>query len=231
MTAVHQYNDVSQLPVRSPVLHGVEPETLTLIAEIAKRVRFTAGEILFFQEDPGEALYMIEKGSVEISVMAANGRKLSLNVMRPNEVFGEIAVLDGGPRTATATVLEASTLLRVTRTALLKLMRENPEVAGNLLAMLCIRLRWTSQLAEDLGLLGIQERLARRLMILHEKFSNSRGELHLCQNELADFLGATRESTNKVLRAWRADGLVEMSRGSVRILDPGRLVSIGSNAG
>jgi len=231
MTAVDQYNDVAPWPLYSSVLNGLELETLASIQEIANRIKVSAGEILFFQEDPGEALYMIEKGSVEISVMAANGRKLSLNVMRPNEVFGEIAVLDGGPRTATATVLEASTLLAVTRPALLKLMRENAEVAADLLAMLCNRLRWTSQLAEDLGLLGIQERLARRLMILHEKFSNSRGELHLCQNELADFLGATRESTNKVLRAWRADGLVEMSRGSVRILDPGRLVSIASNAG
>ena len=231
MTAVHQNNDVVSWPSESSGLHGLDLATFTSITAIAKRVQYSAREILFFQEDPGDALYMIEEGSVEISVMAANGRKLSLNVMRPNEMVGEIAVLDGGPRTATATVMEPSTLLRVTRPALLKLMREHPEVAANLLAMLCIRLRWTSQLAEDLGLLGIQERLARRLMILHRKFSDNRGELHLCQNELADFLGATRESTNKVLRAWRADGLVDMSRGTLRILDPGRLVSIASNAG
>lgn len=231
MTAVHQNNDMVAWPSETSGFHGLDLETRASIKSIAKRVQYSSGEILFFQEDPGDALYMIEKGSVEISVMAANGRKLSLNVMRPNEVVGEIAVLDGGPRTVTATVMDASTLLRVTRPALLELMREQPEVAADLLAMLCIRLRWTSQLAEDLGLLGIQERLARRLMILHRKFSDSRGELHLCQNELADFLGATRESTNKVLRAWRADGLVDMSRGTLRILDPGRLVTIASNAG
>ncbi|MGI9414389.1 MAG: Crp/Fnr family transcriptional regulator [Hyphomicrobiales bacterium] len=214
----------------SSIFEELDPENLTLIASLATRSRFAAGEILFFQEDPGDALYMVEEGSVEISVMAANGRKLSLNVMRPGEVFGEIAVLDGGPRTATATIMEPSSLLRVTRKDLLGLMRSNPKVASNLLSMLCMRLRWTSQLAEDLGLLGIQERLARRLMILDRKFSDSHGELHLCQNELADFLGATRESTNKVLRHWREDGLVDLSRGSVRILDAGRLFSIASNA-
>ena len=231
MTVVHLHDDVTPWTESSVVFEGLDTEILKSIAALATRGRFSTGEILFFQEDPGEALYMIEKGSVEISVMAANGRKLSLNVMQPQEVFGEIAVLDGGPRTATATVLEPSILLRITRPALQELMRERPEVASGLLAMLCTRLRWTSQLAEDLGLLGIQERLARRLMILHRKFSDNHGDLHLCQNELADFLGATRESTNKVLRAWRQDGLVEMSRGSVRILDPGRLVSIASNVG
>ncbi len=211
------------------MLTGVSEKTVGSIFALAAVAQFEAGEVLFFQDDPGDALYLVEEGSIEISVMAPNGRKLSLNVMKPNDVFGEIAVLDGGSRTATATALEASKLLVVKRQDVLELIRKSPDVAVELIAMLCGRLRWTSELVEHLGLLGIQKRLANRLTILHKKYSDQNGELHFCQNELADFLGATRESTNKVLQGWRQEGIVDLSRGTLRILDHGRLAHIASD--
>ena len=229
MTMVLPNDELAPIQGKTSISDGLGIDTLQCIASRATRESFTTGQILFFEEDPGDALYIVEKGSVEISVMSANGKKLSLNVVRESEVFGEIAVLDGGSRTATAMILEPSTLLRVTRNDLLHLLREHAEVSRALLSLLCDRVRWTSRLAGDLGLLGIRERLASRLLILYRKFSDEHGELPLCQTELADFLGATRESTNKVLRNWQQEGLVELTRGTVRILDPKRLMRIATS--
>lgn len=213
----------------SPLFEGLNEQALEWITAAATRVHCDAGHILFFQDDPGDALYLIEKGSVEISVISANGKKLSLNVMRPGDIFGEIAVLDGGARTATATVLEQASFLSISRAELMRIMLDHPEVAVELVAMLCNRLRWVSQLVEDLGLLEIQERLASRLMILDRTFSDYRGKLPLSQSELADFLGATRESINKALRGWQDEGLINLSRGCIHILDRGGLADLAMN--
>ena len=213
----------------STMFSGVSPETVHLIFKPAIRLRFEAGEIVFFQDDLGDALYMVEDGSIEISVMTSEGKKLSLNIMESKDVFGEIAVLDGGPRTATATALEPSSLLTVKQQDVVKLMRENSTVANDLIVMLCGRLRWTSQLVEDFGLLGIQGRMANRLSILHRKHADNNGVLHISQNELADFLGATRESTNKFLQNWRQQGIIALSRGTLQILDHGRLSHLASS--
>lgn len=221
--------ELAPLLANSALFEGLSERALKRIMSAARRVRYDAGQILFFQHDPGDAIYMMEWGSIEISVMAANGKKLALNIMRQGDVFGEIAVLDGGARTATATVLEPATLLRITRANVISLMEVYPEVAADLVAMLCNRLRWVSQLVEDLGLLGIQERLASRLMILDRRFSDQHGNLPLSQSELAEFMGATRESINKALRCCQDEGLIGLSRGSIRILDHGRLASLASN--
>lgn len=193
------------------------------IASVAQRVRYASGRTLFAQGEPGKDLYIVERGAVEISVLSANGKKLSLNIMRVGDAFGEIAMLDDGVRTANATVIESATLLRASRSDLDALMKKDPELAAELIAMLCSRLRWVSQLVEDLGLLGIRERLASRLIVLDGVFPERRGDLPLSQSELADFLGATRESINKALRTWQAEGLIRLSRGSIRILDRARL--------
>ena len=125
----------------------------------------------------GDALYMVEMGGVEISVMAISGKRLSLNTMCPGDLFGEIAVLDGGTCTATATTLEHAVLLPVTRSDVLDLMERHSDLAEDRLAMLCTRLRWVSHLVEDLGLHGIEKRLAGRLMMLSCRFSDAKGTL------------------------------------------------------
>lgn len=211
---------------RSKLIGDLSAESLEYLGRLAQHVELQSGTALFFQDDDGDAAYIVEKGSIEISVMSERGKKLSLNVMQPPDVFGEIAALDGGARTATATTLEETTVLRFDRTHLEQAIRDRPEVAIDLIRILCARLRWVSQQVEDLALLDIEGRLAHRLLLLHRKFSDENGCIHLSQSEIADFLGATRESINKVLQGWRAKGLIELSRGSIWVRNQDRLAAI-----
>lgn len=155
-----------------------------------------------------------------------SGKKLSLNVMRPPDVFGEIAALDGGARTANATVLEPTSLLKFKRSHIVNTIRNHPETAIDLIEILCQRLRWITQQVEDLAMLDIESRLANRLAILHRKFADSEGVLHLSQQEIADFLGVTRESINKILQRWKTDGIVKLTRGSIQVARSERLEAI-----
>ncbi|MEM7426723.1 MAG: Crp/Fnr family transcriptional regulator [Pseudomonadota bacterium] len=208
----------------------MRPESLSVLSSLAKRVQLDKRAILFFQQDPGDAIYVVEHGSIEISIIGESGRKLSLNVMRPPDVFGEIAALDGGPRTATATALEDSALLRLRRNDIIRAISDQPGIALDLIGVLCERLRWVSQQVEDLAMLDIEGRLANRLIILHRKFSDERGRLNLSQSDLADFLGATRESVNKTLQSWKSRSIVDLSRGAIWVLDDAKLAAIAVQA-
>ncbi len=212
----------------SDLIGDLSAESLDYLGDIGERIQLDRNAVLFFQDDPGDAIYVVQSGSVEISILSPSGKKLSLNVMRAPDVFGEIAALDGGPRTATATCLEKTVLLRFGRGKLREAMLERPEVAVDLIAILCARLRWVSQQVEDLAMRNLEGRLARRLLILHHKFSDERGNLQFSQSELADFLGVTRESTNKTLQSWRSQGLISLSRGSIKINNPDGLASVAT---
>ncbi|MEO1019831.1 MAG: Crp/Fnr family transcriptional regulator, partial [Pseudomonadota bacterium] len=112
------------------------------------------------------------------------------------------------------------------RKILLDTLEKEPEIAIQIIEILCNRLRWISQQVEDLGLLSIESRLASRLIFLYGKVADKSGRMKISQGELADFLGVTRESTNKVLQDWRVQGLIDITRGSIRVIDYDALVKI-----
>lgn len=199
------------------------------ILAIGRTVDFNKGEIVFQQGDPGDGLYVVRSGSVEIGIISEEGKKLSLNVMKPGDVFGEIAALDGDIRTATATAIEAVSMIKYDRRDLNELISRNPEMALKVIELLCARIRWINQQVEDLAMLDVEGRLANRLLILHEKFADRDGWLKMSQSDLADFLGVSRESTNKVLQSWRADRVIELTRGSVKVNDSGFLQARASS--
>ena len=222
----------SQIPIKfdlakSELVKYLRKENQTLLIANSTKVSLTAGQNLFFQHDPGDAIYIVKFGAIEINIMSRDGKKLSLNVMQAGDVFGEIAALDGGLRTATATAVEPSELLRLDRAKMFQLIGQHPDLAMDFFQVLCARLRWVSQQVEDMALLDIEGRLANRLLILHRKFADPEGTLHLSQSELADFLGVTRESINKILQTWRANDLITLSRGSVRVCNPDGLARVG----
>lgn len=202
----------------SILFESLRPESTHKLEALATTLNLRDGETLFVQGDDGDALYIVVSGKVEISTMSVGGKKLSLNIMKTDDVFGEIAAIDGGPRTATATTLETTTLRRISRPDIMGLLGREPDVAADLIGVLCERVRWVSQQVEDFGLHGIECRLAHRLLLLDQKFSDGTGQVNLSQNDLADFLGASRESVNKVLQLWVARDFIELSRGSVSIL-------------
>jgi CRP/FNR family cyclic AMP-dependent transcriptional regulator len=185
--------------------------------------RKKTGHHLFLQDDRSENLYFLRSGTVEISIYSIAGKKLVANIVRSGSLIGEVGALDGGMRTATATCIEDCEILVIGRTRLLAKISTNPEIANALIALLCARVRWVSGELGDQAHLKIEQRLAKRLTMLGRLMAGSDGWIAIPQAELAEFLGATRESVNKILTQWRRLGLLELKRGSVRIVDHGRL--------
>jgi len=149
--------------------------------------------------------------------------------MGRGDVFGEIALLDGAPRTATAAATAHSDLLQIKREPFLELLKKQPDLVIHLLRLLCQRIRWTSGLAEDSALLSVPARLARRLMnlvALHGKGTIKGVELKLSQEELGHFLGISRQIVNHYLQEWKAKKWLSLSRGKIVIKDPNALQNV-----
>ena len=151
---------------RNLLFRGLSPATLGQIARLCVRRTYERDAVIFSQSDPGDALYGVVTGRVRISASSAGGREVFLNIMEPGDTFGEIALLDGRPRTASASATAASDLLIVTRAQFLGLLAREPQLAEHLLRLLCARLRWVSGFAEESALLSVPARLARRLLSL-----------------------------------------------------------------
>lgn len=177
------------------------------------------GQRLFGRGDTGGAIFVVISGIIEISVSLPTGRKISLNMMAPGNCFGEMSVLDEAPRSADAFALAPSVLLTIPRAAFLEQARQQPDLALSLARLMSERIRWISDSVEDYALLSLDRRLARRLLILFERFGNAENQIAMSQADVADFVGATRESTNKILQAWRKSGWIDIGRKTITLLD------------
>ncbi|KAE9630427.1 Crp/Fnr family transcriptional regulator [Parasedimentitalea maritima] len=205
-----------QLP-QTGFLSGISEGLKQMLESQATEVKLAPGEVLFEQGDAGDALFAITSGALEFSILSAAGRKLSLDIMRTGAVFGEIALFDPGERTATATAMEASRVLRLRNRDVLSQILRHPELAGDLLRLAGQRMRWMGNQYNEQVFLAMPVRLARKL--LHLTSETRGGRLALSQAELAEFIGATREAVSKTLAAWKRGGVIEISRGGVVILD------------
>jgi CRP/FNR family transcriptional regulator, cyclic AMP receptor protein len=207
---------------RSPLFRGLAAPVLERIAALATQRAWRRGEILFRSGDPGDALFGVVTGRIRISTGNADGREIFLNIMEPGDTFGEIALLDGGTRTATATAIEASELVSIRRAPLFELLEREPKTALELLRLCGERLRWTSGLLEDAALLDAPARLAKRLLSLGELHGEKTGggyRIRISQEDLASFLGVSRQAVNEQLQEWKAKGWVELGRGLVAVRD------------
>ncbi|MGB6352512.1 MAG: Crp/Fnr family transcriptional regulator [Steroidobacteraceae bacterium] len=207
---------------RNLLFRGLPPATLEQIARLCVRRTYERNAVIFSQSDPGDALYGVVTGRVRISASSASGREVFLNIMEPGDTFGEIALLDGHPRTASASATAPSDLLIVTREQFLGLLAREPRLAEHLLRLLCTRLRWVSGFAEESALLSVPARLARRLLSLgklHGHETRAGIELKVSQDEMARFLGLSRQIVNQYLQTWKAQRWVDLGRGRIMILD------------
>ena len=206
----------------SPLFRGLAPATLDRIAGLASQRAYRRGEIVFSAGDAGDALFGVVSGRIRISTGSADGREIFLNIMEPGDTFGEIALLDGGTRTAAATATEPSELVSIRREPLFRLLEGEPKAALELLRLCGERLRWTSGLLEDAALLDAPSRLAKRLLSLselHGEVVDGGRKVRISQEELASFLGVSRQSVNEQLQEWKAKGWVALGRGTVTVHD------------
>jgi len=206
------------------------PEQFELLFSGCRTERHAEGAHLFVQEDPSERIFGVLSGTVEISLYSPGGQKLVANIQLRHSLVGEIGALDGGPRTATAICMTPCELVSISRGQLFERMERHPSLARAMIELLCARLRWVSGEMGDLAFFAIEARLAKRLALLSDIKSGGEGWIDISQAELAEFLGATRESVNKTLNEWRSKGVIELRRGGVRIASAAALRRISASA-
>lgn len=207
------------------LFRDLDGEMVDQVAKMAVTRRLGRDESLFMKGDEADGLYGVIDGSVKISTSSASGKEMIISVMRPGDVFGEIALLDGQPRTADAGAIEPTELFLVRRADFLSFLRDQPALAIHLLELLCDRMRKTNEILEDNAFLDLPARLAKRVLGLAR--ANAAGKpqgspltLNISQATLANLMGTTRESINKHLQVWRHDDWIALKRGQIQILDP-----------
>jgi CRP/FNR family transcriptional regulator, cyclic AMP receptor protein len=202
---------------------GVDGVARDFVLGSSQPVTIKKHAAVFEKDDSSGAMYILQAGRLEICIIGQMGRKIVLNQIAPGQCIGEIGMLDTLPRTASAIAMENSKLLSVSRKVFLEAVQRSPQLAVNLMEVLCERLRWVSDSVEEYALHSLELRLARRLLVMESNFSDAQGYVNITQTDLADFAGATRESVNKLLMHWKSEGLIEVSRGKILVLDRDRL--------
>ena len=215
-----------QLLARVPALAKLPREDLMALAAAARRRQYRRDEVIFHREDPGDSLHIIESGRVEILLPSDGGEELILAILGPGDFFGDLSLLDGAPRSATAMAREPTTTVVVHREDFLGWLQSRPRAVATIFEALAQRLRATNELLGDVAFLEAPRRLAKRLLeVASAAPGPGRGpiQVRLTQGELASLVGISRESVNKHLRAWQEQGLVSLGRGRLQVLRPEKL--------
>lgn len=210
-----------------PLFEGLSADQLAKIAALAQVRSYAARAVVVSQGEPARSLFVIIRGRLKVASCGPDGRDTVLGIMAEREVFGEVALLDGGTRSATCTTVEPCELLVIERVQFQQLLESSPAISIRLLDVLAGRLRRLSQRSEDAAFLDVPSRLARSLLDLASRFGE-RGRapsreisimLKLSQQELGDLVGATRESVNKHLKDWTRQGFLKLQGGRMVISD------------
>jgi CRP/FNR family cyclic AMP-dependent transcriptional regulator len=209
---------------------GLGPQVVERLSGCATIRKIKSGVTIFLKDDPGTGLFAVSAGIVKIRVPSLDGREAVLNLVYPGEIFGEIALLDGQPRSADAVAMTDCELIAVDRRDFLALVREEPRIALGMITLLCARLRWAGQQFEEVVFLNLPGRLAKLLVRLGEKGQASPGprKLAITQRELSLLTGTSRESVNKQLRAWAKLKWVRLERGGIVVLSPDAIEEIAA---
>jgi CRP-like cAMP-binding protein len=208
---------------RTELFGGIDGTTRRRIAEhVAVRV-VERGQRVFTQDQSGDRMYVLAEGAVKLFVSSRGGGMVELVRHRPPAIFGEVALLDGGPRSASAEATERSVLLVVTRAELLALLRSEEQVAEALLRTLGTIVRRTTRQVSDLAFLDLQGRVARQLLVLAGNGNGVLRTREVTQGELASMVSGARQTVNQALRSLESRGYIRADGRSFEILDRERL--------
>lgn len=209
---------------------GLGPQAVERLSTCATIRKIKGGTIIFSKDDPGTGLFAVSAGIVKIRVPSPDGREAVLNLVYEGEIFGEIALLDGQPRTADAVAMTDCELIAVDRRDFLALVRDEPRIALGMITLLCARLRYAGQRFEEVVFLNLPGRLARLLVRLDEKAKRSPAphKLAITQRELSLLTGTSRESVNKLLRVWAKHKWVRLERGGIVVQAPDAIAAIAT---
>ncbi|WP_156679039.1 Crp/Fnr family transcriptional regulator [Sphingomonas profundi] len=223
--------ELAALLTPKSILSVCTPEELTDLLSIASVCKMKSGEEVLAQGEEGNALVVVLQGVMRVSMIAPNGHEIVLDYAEPGAVLGEIAMLDGRPRTASATAMYAGRYLKVSRTATEGFIERHPKVALAMMRDLARRLRETDTTIESDRAFAAGPRLARFLKRLTEqKTAGHKLAGDLSQGELGNFVGMSRENINRQLASWSEQGVIELAHGKIRIIDSQYLASIAESA-
>lgn len=213
---------------RAPLLAALDDEDAEALLSQMTPHRMERGDILFREGDRGDSLYVIADGKVKLGRTSADGRENLVAILGPGEMFGELSLFDPGPRTMTATAVAETTVLGFGNDALTRVLTGRPEVPKALLAALAKRLRRTNEHLADLVFTDVPGRVAKALLDLSDRFGRAvdGGVLvshDLTQEELAQLVGASRETVNKALADFATRGWIKLEARAVVLIDLDRL--------
>jgi CRP/FNR family cyclic AMP-dependent transcriptional regulator len=205
---------------------GLDERARLAMVEHGTRRVVDKGQMVFWQDDPGEAMFVLLEGSVKLVVCSRDGELIELHRHDAPAIFGELALLDGGPRSASAEAVERTILLVVTRAELLRLLRSEDQVAEALLRTLGTIVRRTTRQVTDLAFLDLQGRVARQLLVLAgdgNGATDRAGARQVTQAELASMVSGARQTVNQALRSLEERGYIKSDGRAFQILDRERL--------
>ncbi len=212
----------------APLFEALDRDSASQLSAAMTRRTVRRGHVVFSEGQPGDRLFVVLAGKVKLSRASNDGRENMLAVLGPGEQFGELSLFDPGPRTATATALTGASIASLDSGELRTWLHGRPEVAEQLLAALARRLRRTNDAMADLVFSDVPGRVAKALLNLARRFGREesgglRVQHDLTQEELAQLVGASRETVNKALADFASRGWLRLDGRSVVLLDRGRL--------
>jgi CRP/FNR family cyclic AMP-dependent transcriptional regulator len=216
--------DVDRILARAAIFQGVEASAQSLLTKQLQHVHFPRGYTVFAEREPADRLYIIISGKVKIGRRSALGRENLLMVVGQSDIFGELSIFDPGPRTTSATTISEVRAVSMDRDALRAWMTERPEIAEQLLRVLARRLQLINNDLADLFFTDVPGRVAKQLLQLAQQFGSQEGGAlrvthDLTQDEIAQLVGASRQSVNKALTDFVHRGWIRLAYKSVLITD------------
>ena len=217
---------------KAPLFTALDEAAAVSLRANMDSVKISKGSVLFAEGDEGDHLYVIVEGKLKLGTSSGDGRGNLLSILGPGEMFGELSLFDPGPRTSTATAVTDAKLLSLGQEKLLPWLATNPNVSLQLLARLAQRLRRTNEAVGDLVFSDVPGRVAKALIDLGERFGKQTDEglfVHhdLTQEELAQLVGASRETVNKALADFAGRNWLKLDGRAVLITDFERLSKRG----
>lgn len=214
---------------RVALFEGVEDERLLRLAELVRPMNVTRAQPIVTRGECADCVFVIQRGRFKVATRDTQGRQLTLNVLGPPELFGEVAIVDRGVRSADVVALSTGTLLVIDRPAFVALAQEHASIGWALAILVARRLRRLTERLEDRSFLDVEQRLAKRLYELAEDASGAQGKVmggttvSMSQRDLAEVVDASRERVNRQLATWARERILAMDRRAIRILNPDAL--------
>jgi CRP/FNR family transcriptional regulator/CRP/FNR family cyclic AMP-dependent transcriptional regulator len=213
---------------RSPLLANLPPDALARLASVARRRTYRRGEVIFHQGDPGDSLHFLTEGRVKVVLDAETGEEAVIAILGPGECFGELALIDGEPRSATVETLEPVQTVSLARPDFMTFIQNNPQAAQRMMVTLAGMVRKADESMADLVFLDLEGRLVKKLLELADAHGRDVDgaieiELPMTQEDLAAMIGATRASVNKLLGWYEDRGAIQRRGRRIAIFDQDRL--------